>query len=1050
MSYSLSPVSGVRPRVSASQATRVEHCAPGKASAVAAGVARALRARHGVLAASACCVALAGASVLAPPAHAQTAAQTERLEEIVVTGTRIGTIDNLATPNPVVTVSAEDIEISGQTDIANLLRDIPALNSTLTANQSSQSGAPAGTGLLNLRGLGTNRTLVLVNGRRHVSGVAGSAAVDVSSIPVSMIQRVEVLTGGASAIYGADGVSGVVNFVMRDDFEGIEYRTQFGMAGEGDGEDFLASVTAGANFNEGRGNVVVNATYSNSRKIVAGDRDFAGPGRRTRIQNSPELAEFLGVNPEAANTFTPNQTLPVSSPLGIIWLEDANFAFAPGIGFANIVAGPGEVGGFPIAQVVDETGTLRPYNPADIFVGLFESFGGDGIQAHPPIEWLQPNLTRVSINANLKYELAPAVNFFTEAKFSRNDTQQQFQVNGFNDDIPISLDNPYIPDALRAQVDSLIDQGIDPVIHVSRDNLDVPSRSRAEQSSFRIVSGLEGEFANGISYEFSYNFGRTSRDFINQTLRVEDRFFAAVDAVTDPETGQIVCRSDLDPTAVPPIAPFPDARDGFLTFDPGDGQCQPINIFGRNTTSDEARDFIFQRGIDNSTITQQVVSLIFDGDTERLFSLPGGAVGWAVGAEWREEKSDFRPNQLEQSGLAFNTQTTRREAVEGEFDVWEVFGEVALPLLADRTFARELTLTGAVRFADYSTVGAGTTWSTGLTWSPVEDIRFRGSVGQAIRAPNINELFSPPQPIFLGAANDPCNPGLIGGGSEFREENCLELVGPGFDSTDFVSAFITGRAGGNPDLEEEKADTLTIGIVLTPTAMPNFSAAIDFYDVTIKNAIDSVDAQTLVNNCVDAPSLDNVFCEAIDRDPEFGFITFFRSGEENVSKLEVRGIDFDLRYGLELSRLGWNNAGDIDFSVIGSRTLHRNDFQFQDFPDEFEARLGENTFPRWLVSFGADWRRDRLRVNWTTRYQSSQLINGVTNQNIEGNPLFSDPFKSGGAYVNHLSGSYDLYDDMRLTLGVNNLNNRKPYLNNLVRPTSYVGRFFYAGLSGRF
>ena len=989
--------------------------------------------------------ALLAAGLLSAPVHAQ----DQVIEEIIVTGSRIARLDNLSTPSPVTTVDAEAIELSGETDISNLLRDIPALNSTLPANQSTQSAAPAGTGLLNLRGLGSNRSLVLVNGRRHVSGVAGSAAVDVASIPVSMIERVEVLTGGASAIYGADGVSGVVNFILRDDFEGLEYRARGGLSGENDGGDVLFSVTAGTGIADGRGNITVSAEHSRTNKIETADRSFAGPGRRTRIRNSPELAEFLGVNPEAANTFVPNQTLPISSPLGIIWLEDADTALAPGFGFGNILGfSDGEVGGFPNAQVVDETGTLRPYNRADIFVGAFESFGGDGIQANPAVSWLQPNLRRTSINGNVTFEVAPSVNFFAETKFSRNDTQQQGQVNGFNDDIPIALDNPFIPAGLRSQIDSLIAQGIDPVIHISRDNLDVVSRSKAEQTSYRIVTGFEGTLENGISYELSYNFGRTQRNFINQTLRVEDRFFGAVDAVTDPETNQIVCRSDLDPSAEPPIAPFPDAREGFLTFDPGDGQCRPINIFGRNTTSPEAAAFIFQRGTDTATITQQVFSAIVTGDTERLFSLPAGAIGWAGGVEYREEKSDFEPNHLEQSGLAFNTQTTRREAVSGEFDVWEVFGEVSVPLLADRPFAEELTLSAAVRYADYSTVGTGTTWSTGLTWSPVSDARFRGSFGRSIRAPNITELFSPPQPIFIGAAQDPCNANLVGGGSEFREENCNQLVGPDFDSTQFVTAFITGRAGGNPDLDEERAKTFTAGVVFTPRMLPNFSAAIDFWDVEIKDAIDTVGGLTVIENCVDAPSLNNVFCEAVDRDPVDGFITFFRSGEENVAKLEARGIDFDLRYGLDLASVGRENAGSMDFSIIGTRNLRRNDFQFQDFPDEFEKQLGENTFPKWLVSFAADWRRDAIRLNWTTRFQSKQLLSGVTNQNLDGNPLFADPFRTSNSFVHHISGSYEFTDNVRFTAGVNNLFDKSPFVNNLVRPVSYVGRAFYVGISG--
>ena len=1003
---------------------------------------------------------LAGAAVgvsvpvllLAQSALAQSQAQAdetagEEIEQIIVTGSRIKRTD-LTSPNPVTVVDSTQILASGETDISTLLREIPALHSSLPANQSDQNGAPSGVGLLNLRGLGTERTLVLVNGRRHVAGVPGTASVDISTIPVALIDRIETPTGGVSAIYGADGVSGVVNFILKDDFEGLDYRAQGGITDDGDGAEYFLSATGGFNFDDGRGNAVVNVAYTHNDKINVADRKFAGLGLAGSIPNSPELAAFLGVNPDASNTFAPNLTLPVSSRFGIIWLQDADDFFDPG--FINLLFPGATVGGFPVAQIVDETGTLRPFNPGDIFVDLFNAVGGDAIPANPNVGWLQPDINRVSVNANIKYQITDGLTFFTESKFAYTNTHSLDQVNGFNDDIPVSLDNPFIPDALRTQIDSLIEQGITPRITVSRDNLAVPSETASDRYMFRIVTGFEGEFANGWTYELSYNFGRFQNNDDNLKARVEDRYFAAIDAVRDPDTGKIVCRSDLDPTAEPPVAPFPDVRTGFLTFAPGDGQCKPFSVFGFMPIGPEAEAFIFQKVTDTSKLTQQVVSAVVTGDSQDFLTLPAGPIGFAGGFEYREEKSDFNPSGLEKAGLLFNTVTTRSEPVNGRFDVWELFGEVNIPLIEDKPFIKDLEIDGAVRYSDYSTVGGTTTWSVGGGWAPVDDIRFRSTYGRAIRAPNINELFSPPQPIFIQADFDPCNPNMINAGTEFREQNCLQLVGPGFDSTNFNSAFVTGRAGGNPDLKEETADTLTVGAVITPRWVPGLTATVDFYDIEIDDAIIVVDPERIIENCVDAPTLDNQFCPLVTRDPVNGNITFFESGEQNVAKLKASGIDYQVRYNFDLADAGIENAGTLDVGVSGTRFLKRNDFEFQEFPDQKDKQLGEFTFPRWLVNLDVTWSYDAFRLTWQTRYESSQLLPGVENEDLASDPLFADPTSTGNAFVHDVSFNYDLLDNLQVYGGVNNVADRKPFLASLTRPAGFTGRFFFLGVTGKF
>jgi iron complex outermembrane receptor protein len=980
------------------------------------------------------------------------AAQTQGVERIVITGSRIARSSNLETPNPITIVSGEDLLNSGQTDIAAVLRDIPALFSTQPANLSSRNNNPAGTSLLNLRALGTNRTLVLINGRRSVSGVAGSAAVDISTIPAALIERVDVSTGGASAVYGADGVSGVVNFILREDFDGTDYRAQVSFPEAGGGEEATLSLTAGRNFSDGRGNAVVSFEATQVSPVDASQRSgFAGRAQRIQIANSPEVAAAFGLDPNASNVFVPNVTLPVSSPASVIWLRDANQIVSDG--FVDFFfLGNTTVGSqaFPSAQIVDGTGTLRAYNPGDIFVDPFTAVGGDGIATIPDVVRLQPNLERYNFNTNFRFDFSERVRFITEARYTMATTQEQNQVNGFNDDIPIALDNPYIPAALRAQINALIAEGITPDIALSRDNLDVPARTDIKQESFRIVSGLEGRIAGNWDYRVTYNYGRTDRTFDNVNLRLDDRFFAATDAVVDPATGNIVCRSEFDPNAPRPTSPFPASRPGYITFTPGDGQCAPLNLFGRGLTSPEAEAFIYQPAIDRSEIRQQVYSAVITGDTDGFFTLPAGPIGIAVGTEYREERSTFQPNGFELAGLSFRSLETASAPVDGRFDVWEAFGEVSVPILRDMPFAEELTLDGAVRYADYSTSGENTTWSLGAGWAPVEDIRLRATYGEAVRAPNINELFSPPQPTAIGVTQDPCNQNLINAGSEFRPDNCLQLVGPNFNAADFVSAQIFGRAGGNPNLIPETATTLTVGAVFTPRFLSGFAATVDYYEVDIENAISSIPGIVVIQNCVDAPSLDNDFCPLVQRDPTTGVITFFESGQQNVARFTAKGVDFDARYSFELADMGLNDWGGLAIGVSGSKNLERRDFQFQDFPEDFVDLVGEFGVPEWVVNLNASWDFRSLRLAWRSSYQSSQLLPGVRNQDIENDPNFVDPMSTGSAWAHYFNGQYEVRPDVFINFGVNNVTDRDPFVGTVVRPVSYLGRTYFLGVNGRF
>jgi outer membrane receptor protein involved in Fe transport len=299
-----------------------------------------------------------------------------------------------------------------------------------------------------------------------------------------------------------------------------------------------------------------------------------------------------------------------------------------------------------------------------------------------------------------------------------------------------------------------------------------------------------------LNYELSYNYGRTDAD-ITTFNRIEDRYFAAIDAVIDPATGQTVCRSDLDPTAVPPSSPFPaaNANFGFNTFQAGDGQCVPVNLFGENSISAEAAAFIFQPVVSENDIEQETILAFLAGDSSDLFELPAGPVGFVLGYEWRRESSSFTPGNFAAAGFTFGTQDSQggiQNPSSGQYTVEEYFVEATVPLLEGAPFAERLELRTAYRASDYDVYGSTDTWTVGGVWSPVESFTLRTTFSEAVRVPNIDEAFSPQVAVTIGATQDPCNQNLISAGSEFRRQNCIALIGQSvadgtYESTNFLS-----------------------------------------------------------------------------------------------------------------------------------------------------------------------------------------------------------------------------------------------------------------------
>ncbi len=1097
---------------------------------------------------------LARASVLALVLAALPAAAQEQTvgadaaqvpETIVVTGSRVVRDANAAAPIPIQALTGEDLLASGQNDVTAALRQIPALLSSSTVADSIERGSGLGQAILNLRQLGSNRTLVLVDGRRHVSGVADRQAVDVATIPPTLIERVEVLTGGASAIYGADAVTGVVNYRLRQDFEGFEVDGQMGTATKGDGQAWRIGATVGRNFAEGRGNITVSAGYAQDSEVLLGDRAFTrdngrannsttyanpalrfqkgdidpatmpnfarfyrigGPGpRATRISFGPPIplpGTAIYNSVFGTNTPTPAEqalidrarnaptrviarqpVFAISANNGLLFRADYRFWKADinrnGINDCNesYIGWTGFGGGG--CYVTNPDGSVRIFNDGIISTGS-NQFGGDGAVERTNETSLVPGSERLFAMSTGRYQSSPALEFFYEAKYARNTATDRNNYNTFYDSLYLSPENPFIPSILMPDV---LEAG---GLLVSRDFLDLgPNIFTAERQTLRFVGGIRGELAERLRYEVSGVWGRTKSETTQSNSVLYDRLFAALDVVRGPD-GRPACRSELDPTAVPPGSDvFPVIESGFFTWRPGQGLCKPANILrGAFSVSPEAVDFITTRTTDRATIKQSVVTGFLSGDSGRWFELPGGAVSFVIGGEYRREVSATVLDDLEKGllpegspagpagtfigdisgnkSLLFDAQNQVFDS-GGSFDVKEVFGEVLVPIFRNRRFFHDLSIGGAVRYADYSTVGGALTWNANGVFAPIPDVRLRGAYAQAIRAPDVFELFSPQQGAFFRPL-DPCNASEIAklkasdaARGAIREANCLAAVTAtgipnpaAFLATyeDPLTARFGGTSGGNPNLAEETARTWTAGAVVQPRWIPGLTLSADYYAIRIEDAIAAVTAQDIVNTCYDLPTFPNAFCAQFERNTTIGSPTFFgfrtlRQTQINFGRIETSGVDFSANYQFD-----WRGNG-FAIGFTGNWVEKLNRFFDPVRRDFVNPGLLETSAPRWSGLGNVAWSRGALtlgyRLQWIGRQAIASAIQ-IERLDTEFGPAGLAPH----TFIHDVWLAFEAGDDITVRAGVNNLMDQEPYIASRAYPVSGVGRFVFVGATARF
>ena len=947
-----------------------------------------------------------------PIAFAEEAAQEQEIqEEIVTTGSRIQR-NELSQPTPIIQVDAEDLRKSATPDLGSYLAELPAVGSTATLSGNAAGGAPnrnlAGISSADLRRLGAARTLVLVNGKRNVAAIAGSAQVDLSTIPASMIERVEVVTGGASAIYGSDAVSGVVNVILRDSFEGASVNLNTASSTEGvGGSNQSASVVLGTNFAEDDGNVTVFAGYDRIGAIAANDiRQF---DNFSNVTNPLDTGENDGIPdrflvPNVLGDIINGTSVLLDFNLGIISTFDREgnpIDQATRVLDNNIV-----FGSFPdgcdTCLILEDTENYLPEVERNYFGSTFHYDINDNMTAYGSLRYVDTDIVQLS---------QPDLSF------------GQYVIN--------VAENAYLDDTLRQD---LLDNG-QPFVLFAKFFEDFGNRNALNnREMLRYTAGLKGDFSLGntsFDYDFYYIGGRSNNTIGAPNVAIVGNVEAALDSVIDPATGLPACRSQV-----------PDAQGDDYT-DPATvapDSCAPFNPFGFGQFSEEARDFITTFTVNTEEINQRVLGASFVTNTEEFFELPGGPIDVAFGFEYRKEQSETVFDGLIQAGVIAGGAVPNSF---GEYDVNEYFVEVSLPLLADVPLARELTVDAAYRSADYSHAGDASAWKVGLSYAPFEDIRLRGTISEAVRAPNIAEAFSPVSPGF-GRLTDPCSVARIGD-DEDRAANCAALGIPeGFVANDAESIIV--ESGGNPNLDSERSESYTTGIVWTPSFLDGFSLTADYYDIEISDAIILVNAQNIANNCVDAAGgPDAVFCSAVDRDPTTFDVTRIRSGFLNAAALTTKGIELAANYrGISLDSFGL--PGEVDVSFFANRLLELEFFEFQSRPDTVNVEDGEVGDPSSQYSLSVAYQLDNLTLNWSLRHvdRTANFRLGVDT------PEDLSPAFIPTIITQDLSATYRLNDNVSITGGIRNLTDKVPPGYTFEPQYDLIGRKAFMGVQANF
>lgn len=907
----------------------------------------------------------------------------EGSEEITVTGSRISRPD-LDAPSPVTTVTAEQFDLTGTVTVETLLNELPQLIPGNTRTSNNQGGESFST--LDLRGLGPQRTLILIDGERvPASSVTG--VVDIGTIPTGLIQRVDVVTGGASAVYGSDAIAGVVNFVLKDRYDGAELTARYGINEAGDGALFNIQGIIGGNFNDNRGNLTLSAAYSTREAIGQGDRRITTPssvliyndaGTETEADDRIRSAQPLELISAASNDYLYAAGGSGTPPWGQIANNAANpfrnlSTLLPGtFAAANTDCNPATAG------VAVNTGTLSfngsnqlsPYFGSGLCTYANRSTGSSRYNFNPDNLLQTPN-ERLLLTSTARYEITDDIQLKVLANYA--DTEQTVNLAPTPaTGIVVPYNSPLLPADLRAALASRPNPTA-PFTYARRFTETGPRIGVYDSTTFTIRGTLSGKINENFRWDATASYGKvdaTANSFgnINRT------------AVAQGLNG---C----------PVGALPG--------------CVPINIFGQNTLTPAMLSFV---RIDTKEARDFEQVRVAGNVTGSLFELPYGAVQIALGGEVREDRGTVTVDDAQRTGNIYGFNAVQSQT--GKINVKEGYGEIRVPLLAEIPFFHDLSVEAGARYSDYSTIGNLFNWKAGAQWAPINWMRFRGIYNKAARAPSIVELFQNGDQGFP-VVTDPCN-------SVGRTAQALAICTaqtPAFASAGGYTGFIQNNsqveafAFGNPNIEEEKAETYTLGAVLTPKiGFGQLSLTVDYYNIKIENLISTFGATFFLNQCY----VQNVStaCDRIRRNQGTGQIDAINTATGNQGTRTTNGIDVGANLVLPFDQFGL--AGRLRLQEVFTWT---NSYKLDDTEFAGKSSGGNGgAIPAYKSTLTAAYDLDALTVQMRWNFISEV----EEDWGLPVNPITPDL-----SYYD-LSIRQGITDKFDLTLIVNNLFDAKP------------------------
>ena len=1007
--------------------------------------------------------ALAGGTVAAAfgvahaqnaPAPAAAAAPAAQLQEVTVTGSRIATSNPNATSiSPVYTVGSDLFQQTGATRIEDVLNQLPQV----FADQNSTSiNGGNGTEEVDLRGLGAKRTLVLVDGLRMSYGdpTAGGAGADLNMIPTALIDSVEILTGGASSIYGADAVAGVVNFKLNDHFEGVKLVGN--VSGyQHDNDNNQNTTTDLLDFNSSTGNDFKEAPSSvwtgagKQLSFIAGGNFADNKGNATFYATYRNIASALqDLYSQSACTMASGYVAPKGN---------GNFTCS-----GSLTSYPGTflkyAGGTTVdANTVGAGGALLPLSAESRF-----NYG--------PLNYMQAPDQNWTAGAFLHYDFNDNVKVYANTMFMRDKTYLQIAPSGdFGDTVDVNCANPFLSSAEvgawcgGSTAGNVNSGGAGNGLYILRRNVEGGNRDDFEQhTDWREVLGVKGAITDNWTYDASYQYSLVNLD----EIYYNDISIAKLNYATDVVEG--------------PNGPECAATAAGITTGLAAG-CVPWNIFSPGQVTPAQSGYLETPGTQQGSVTQQIVDVNLTGDLSNYVQLPTAHSGLALafGTEYRDVRSYTLPDEEFQTGdLAGQGGATL--PVAGGIVSRDGYLEARLPIMQDEPFAKSLNFDGSYRYSSYSLNFNTNTFEAGLDWAPTQDVRLRGSFTRAVRAPNVVELFSP-QSVDLDGTIDPC----AGPTPLYSEAQCAN-TGVAASRYGHIAANpasqYNGLTGGNPDLKPETALTTSFGVQLTPRWVPHFTASIDYYDIKIEEVIESIGENEILDECASA----DLFCNLVHRDstgslwltPQ-GFVTDLL---QNVGDLEEKGVDFDLTYTYDAGKFGRVHSEFIgtyidSYSVTPVSNLANTNYNC--------AGYYGNTCSNITSGAGGPvfhWRHDWTST-WTTPYQPLDVtlrwrfLGTATLETLSPNPNLSTPgatVANGGvsntdaripsfSYFD-LSTTYHFTDNLVATVGCNNILDKDfpvigsdnlpspPIGNGNTMPGTYDwgGRYLFAEVSVQF